>query len=555
MCSRSLAGLLVLAGLAAQPAAAAPPPAGEEQFVYFMSGASFGSERFSVETRGDTLELRGVMLLSQPVERRMSTRTRLVGADERLVDYLLQTSRGDSLGLRVEADSLRLFAVGPTYRRERALAHDGHRVQVLDNAVASHLWLLARQLQRDPTGATTLTAVVPQQLWTGLLQREPAKPATAELEGKSIAVFRHSLTLAGLLTLMDTDAKGRLLSLRVPIQGFEIRRPGYVAEPGASAAASSAARRSFPTEAITIEGGGPALPGLLTLPEATGGPWPTCLFLHGSGPMDKDMTIGPNLIFAQLAAGLAERGIASLRYDKRTFITNLSKQDKGLYEDSDLTVQEEVLDDALAAWRLLAGDARLDARRLFVLGHSLGAAAAPVLAGQLEAAGLPRPAGLLLLAPPGRDLISVMIDQFRYLNAQGAMGDDELERAEHNAQRLRDGKVGADDVILFAKPRYWDSVNYWKPWRDYAAQPAPALILFGERDYQITAPDRAAWQTALATSPRPGAELQLLPGLNHLFLHGEGKPGPAEYGLPGELEVELLDLLGDWIQATAPATD
>jgi dienelactone hydrolase len=553
MLSRSLAGLLVLAGFAAQPAAAAPTPDGGELFVYLTSGSTFGSEGFSVETRGDTLELRGVILLSQPVERRLTTRTRLVGADERLVDYLLQTSGGDSLGLRVEADSLRLFAIGPTYRRERAVARDGHRVQVLDNAVASHLWLLARQLQRDPTGATPLMAVVPQQLWTGPLQRTSAKPATAELEGESIAVLRHSLTLAGLLTQMDTDAKGRLLSLRVPIQNFEIRRPGYIAEP--AAAASSAARRSFPTEEITIEGGGPALPGLLTLPEATGGPWPTCLFLHGSGPMDKDMTIGPNLIFAQLAAGLAERGIASLRYDKRTFILDSSTQDKGLYADNDITVQEEVLDDALAAWRLLAGDARLDARRLFVLGHSLGAAAAPVLAGQLEAAGLPRPAGLLLLAPPGRDLISVMIDQFRYLNAQGAMGDDELERAEHDAQRLREGKVGADDVILVAKPKYWDSVNLWTPWRDYAAQPAPALILFGERDYQITAPDRTAWQTALASSPRPGAKLQLLPGLNHLFLHGEGKPGPAEYGLPGELGVELLDLLGDWILATAPATD
>lgn len=549
-----LAASLVLIALAGSlgtpgPASAAPPAPASEQFVYFMGGRSFGSERFTVESRGDTLVLNGVLLLSEPVERQLTTRTRVLGRNEQLLDYLLVTNRGDSLGVRVESDSLRFFAQGPGYGQQKAFARDGRRPQILDNAVASHLWLLARQLARDPQGSSDLLALVPQQLWLGALNREAPSAAQATLEGKAIAVQRHSLTLAGLLTLMDTDAQGRLLSLRVPIQNFEIRRPGYQAE---ETAAAPAARKRYPSEAVTVEGGGPALSGLLTLPAESGGPWPACILLQGSGPMDKDMTVGPNAIFAQLADGLAERGIASLRYDKRTFVMNRDKQNKGLYEENNITLQEEVLDDALAAWRLLASESRVDPARLVILGHSLGAGAAPLLATQIVRTDAPAPAGLVLLAPPGRDLLGIMLDQYRYLNAQGVLDDEELERSEYLASRLREGKVGADDVIFFAKPMYWDSVNFWKPWRDYATLAAPALLLFGERDYQITAPDRETWQATLDANPRPGTELHLLPGLNHLFLHGEGKPGPAEYGLAGELDEELLDLIADWIQGRSP---
>ncbi len=552
MLPRFAAACLVLASLAAaRPAAADDPP--EEYYDLYQGGRGFGTEQFRTETRGDTLELLGTLILKSPAPRRFESRTRLVGADERVLDYLLASTEGDSIGLRAEADSLRLFVVSGGSRRENAFAHDGRRLQVLDNVVPSHLWLLARQLARDPEAAAPLTVAVPQQLWTGELEREAPTPTTGELDGEPIAVQRHRVTLAGVLMFMDIDAQGRLLGLSVPIQKFGLRRPGFVGAPLSAPADST--RPVFPTEALSIEGGGPPLPAQLTLPAAAGGPWPACVFLHGSGPVDMDMTIGPNRIFAQLAAGLAERGIASLRYDKRTYVISQGRPEYRHFGAEIVTVQEEVLDDALAAWQLLAGDARLDPRRLFILGHSLGAGAAPILAEQIDEASAPRPAGLLLLAPPGRDLLSIILDQHRYLNAQGALGAVQLAEAEKQAQRLREGSVGEDETVFFATPRYWASVNDWQSWRVYAEQTAPALVLFGERDYQITAPDRATWQASLDATPREGAALALLPGLNHLFLRGEGPPGPAEFGLPGELEPAFLDRLADWIRQTAPAAD
>ena len=61
------------------------------------------------------------------------------------------------------------------------------------------------------------------------------------------------------------------------------------------------------------------LDGILTVP-AEGQPIPyrAVLFLQGSGPLDRDGTVGPNRPFFELARALAVQGIASFRYDKRT---------------------------------------------------------------------------------------------------------------------------------------------------------------------------------------------------------------------------------------------
>ena len=48
-----------------------------------------------------------------------------------------------------------------------------------------------------------------------------------------------------------------------------------------------------------------------------------------------------------------------------------------------MTVYEETMEDAVAAVRLLREDARIDAGRVFIVGHSLGG----MLAGQIETAG------------------------------------------------------------------------------------------------------------------------------------------------------------------------
>ena len=94
------------------------------------------------------------------------------------------------------------------------------------------------------------------------------------------------------------------------------------------------------------------------------------VLVHGSGPNDRDETIGPNKVFKDLAWGLASRGVTVLRYDKRTYAYATKFDERAV---KSLTVQGEVIDDALAALQLLLNREEIDPQRVFLLGHSLGA--------------------------------------------------------------------------------------------------------------------------------------------------------------------------------------
>src|SRR5207247_4710825 len=67
------------------------------------------------------------------------------------------------------------------------------------------------------------------------------------------------------------------------------------------------------------------LPATLTMPKGDG-PFPAVVLVHGSGPHDRDESIGPNKPFRDLAGGLASRGIAVLRSEERRVGTEGSRR-------------------------------------------------------------------------------------------------------------------------------------------------------------------------------------------------------------------------------------
>ena len=96
------------------------------------------------------------------------------------------------------------------------------------------------------------------------------------------------------------------------IAGFSMRPP-----PAAYVPPSYVDPSKFTEEEVSFGTAPWILPGTLAMPVGAG-PFPAVILVHGSGPNDRDETLGPNKPFKDIALGLASRGIAVLRYEKRT---------------------------------------------------------------------------------------------------------------------------------------------------------------------------------------------------------------------------------------------
>lgn len=283
------------------------------------------------------------------------------------------------------------------------------------------------------------------------------------------------------------------------------------------------------------------LHGALTLP-AENGPFPAVVMVVGSGPQDMDETIGPNKPFRDIAEGLARAGIASLRYDKRTF--DHPERVKGMVIDA------EVTDDAVAAAHLLAQQKAIDPERVFVLGHSLGAMMAPRI-GQRD----PQLAGLVLMAAPARNIFDVLEQQAREQLAKKGASPTAIAHAVQAYTKERQllaavgtGQSASQGDFSGAPQGYWLSWSRVDPVADAKAAALPMLILQGSGDFQVSPTlDFARWQRELAG--RPHTTFHLYPGLSHLFMPA-GKTGTvADYQAPGHVDARVIADIAAWVKA------
>jgi dienelactone hydrolase len=297
-------------------------------------------------------------------------------------------------------------------------------------------------------------------------------------------------------------------------------------------------------EVVVGEGGEWPLPGTLSVPRGKG-PFPAVVLLHGSGPHDRDETVLANKPFRDLAWGLASQGVAVLRFVKRTERHGT----KWVKSKVPLTHKEEVIDDALEAVALLRKQKDIDPKRIFVLGHSLGAVCAPAVGARDPAL-----AGLILLAGNSRPLEDVYLDQVLYFAAlKGKLTEEdkkEIEKIRKQVKRVKDPKLSPDtpreELPLGMPAPYVIALRAYDQTGTAAKLKMPLLILQGERDYQVTMADFAGWQKALAG--RKNVTFRSYPALNHLFMAGKGKSRPEEYGRAGHVAGEVIDGIAAWIK-------
>ncbi len=286
------------------------------------------------------------------------------------------------------------------------------------------------------------------------------------------------------------------------------------------------------------------VPGALTLPKGDG-TFPAVIMVHGSGPHDRDETVGPNKPFRDLAHGLASKGIAVLCYDKRTQVHGA----RMVSFTNDITVKEETIDDALAAVSLLRRETDIDAEKIFVLGHSLGGMLIPRIG--IENKNI---AGFIILAGLARPLEDVILEQLSYLFSIGDStlidGDKELEKIKEQVNRVKDSNLSdatpTSDLPLGVPAGYWLDLRGYNPPEMAKQLSQPILILQGERDYQVTMEDFRVWKEAL--SSKENVAFKSYPNLNHLFIEGKGKSTPDEYQAEGHVAEFVIDDIADWIK-------
>jgi hypothetical protein len=302
---------------------------------------------------------------------------------------------------------------------------------------------------------------------------------------------------------------------------------------------------SYREENGTInEGGEYPLGATFTLPKDKG-PFACVILVHGSGPHDRDETLMANKPFRDLAWGLASRGVAVLRYEKRTY-AHAEKMGKML---DTLTLKEETTDDVLAAAKLARKHKEIDPKKIFILGHSLGAMIAPQVGEHDSELG-----GLIFLAGNSRPLEDLVLEQFTYLYSLNGGPTTEqkadLEELKKKVQRIKDAKLTAEtsrkELPLNLPPNYWKALIAYKQADTAAKLTMPILILHGERDYQVTMDDFAGWKKAVGG--RKNVTLKSYPALNHLFMEGKGKSKPDEYFQAGHVAQEVIEDVAKWVK-------
>jgi dienelactone hydrolase len=300
-----------------------------------------------------------------------------------------------------------------------------------------------------------------------------------------------------------------------------------VAEP-ISCAAPYIRPAAFTSRELKVGSGDDALGATLTIPIGAG-PFPGAVLVHGSGPNDRNEDLLANHPFKDIAEGLSSDGIAVLRYDKRTYV---HPDEKRVF-----TIDGEVIDDAVAAVAMLRRQSEVNRDKIFVIGHSLGAGLAPEIASRAHAD------GVVMLAPPGIPLPLTLVRQYRYLGVSPA----QVAETERSAHLIMTKSLPPDAKFRGAPASYYYDLDSRDEVGFARKLDRPTLILHGERDYQVVEDDIEVWRKGLAR--RPNVTIEELPRLNHLFIAGEGKPGPDEYSIPSYVAPEVIARMAKFIKS------
>ncbi|RPK07111.1 Malonyl CoA-acyl carrier protein transacylase [Bacillus subtilis] len=291
---------------------------------------------------------------------------------------------------------------------------------------------------------------------------------------------------------------------------------------------------SYTEREVVIGKGRWAVPGTLTLPKGKG-PFATVILVPGDGELDRDSTLYALKPFKDLSLGLASRGFAVLRYEKRTSI----HQDYQNY-----TVNQEFVEDALEALELLKNTEEINPNEIYMLGHCRGGWMLPAIIEKVKHNAL---SGGIMLSAPVPDMTE--IDAFMKEDVRYLLSQQEVMNYREQLKLLEDPNLDMDQppatFSLEPSIQWWYSLKDYIPGEIAAQQNVPLLILQGGRDLNIPVKNFESWKQIL--SHREDIEFMLYRKLNHMYVEGEGMFTFGEYMKPANIPKYVIGDIVEWL--------
>ena len=363
--------------------------------------------------------------------------------------------------------------------------------------------------------------------------------SSAETDGYVVYTQTADMALLDLTCTMVVDGAGLIAGLSFTIAPVK--------------PAESAPSAGVIEESVVVGESPWQLSGMLTMPESDA-PVPAVVLVHGSGPSDMDESAYALKPFRDIANALTKAGVAVLRYDKRTYTYGeaIAAGDMTAF-----TVEEETIQDAIAAGRLLAGDPRVDPERICVLGHSLGAMLAPRIvaeSGDLFC-------GMILACGTNATLLDVIVQQNK--DAAASLPLEERMQAfsviglmQNQAEALP-GKTAeqAKETAIAGQCAYyfWEMLQHPAPAAQLTALAKDTLIINGSRDFQVNQTlGRELWESSLDMDAPWLTCLwaDVNPMLMKPDVSAEAAGTIAEYAVACAVDTEITDAIAAFINHT-----
>ena len=253
--------------------------------------------------------------------------------------------------------------------------------------------------------------------------------------------------------------------------------------------------KNYDSLQVTID---PEVQGTLLSPKGENQP-PLAILIAGSGPTDRDgnQALFKNNSLKYLAEGLAQKGIATFRYDKRV----IAQINKATVQEEKMTFEDEV-NDAL----LVVNHFKDKYKKIILIGHYEGALVGLLVAQKIVVS------KFVSLSGAGNSSATLIEEQI------GKNAPQLKEESQKIISQLRKGEL-VENISPYLAPVFRKSVQpyliswfKYEPAKEIAKLQIPILIVQGTNDLQVE--DK---EVQLLKEAQPKAQLLLIEGMNHVL--------------------------------------